>query len=172
MFFFAFSCIPLQFEVDGTTATMTGDLTSSAPRKVRRLLETYPELTLIKLLDCPGSLNDDAAFEAARMIREANINTHVPANGEIASGAVDFFIAGIERTIEEGALIGVHSWGAAGADGDSLPEDDPEHQFYLSYYEEMGISADFYWFTLEAAGPNDIHWMTEEELLLYGLLTD
>ena len=95
------ACMPLRFEVEGTKAVMTGDLTRNAPERIRSLLDSHPNLELIELLDCPGSLDDWAALEASRLIREAGINTLVPEKGEIASGAVDFFIAGVERQVED-----------------------------------------------------------------------
>ena len=169
---FAVGCLPLRFDVTGTTAVMTGDLTSSAPEKVRRLLEDHPDLALIELLNCPGSLDDKAVFQAARLVREAGINTRVPDNGEMYSGAVDFFIAGVQRTVVDGGIVGVHSWSDGFREGSELPPDDPEHDMYEVYYEEMGISDDFYWFTLEAASSDDIHEMTQEELLLYSVVTE
>jgi hypothetical protein len=42
---------------------------------------------------------------------------------------------------------------------------------YLNYYDEMGIPQSFYWYTLEAASAEDIHWMTESELEQYNMLT-
>ena len=47
---------------------------------------------------------------------------------------------------------------------DTITRDDPEHQLYLDFYEEMGTPAAFYWYTLRAAPPDDIHWMTEAEI--------
>jgi hypothetical protein len=161
--------MPLRFEVDGTRAVMTGDLTRNAPDRIGKLLENHPNLELIELLDCPGSLDDQAALEASRMIRAAGINTLVPENGEIASGAVDFFIAGVERQVEDGGLVGVHSWSDGSREGADLPPEDSEHDLYEKYYSEMGISDQFYWFTLNAASSDDIHWMTQEELFQYGL---
>ena len=35
----------------------------------------------------------------------------------------------------------------------------------------MGIPTDFYWWTLEVASYNDIHWMTREEMLAFGVIT-
>ena len=169
---FGIGCMPLRFEVAGTTAVMTGDLTSSAPDKVERLLEEHPDLILIELLDCPGSFDDQAAFEAARLVRKAGINTRVPNNGQIYSGAVDFFIAGVQRTVVDGGIVGVHSWSDGFMEGSELPPDDPQHDMYEAYYQEMGISDDFYWFTLEAASSDDIHEMTQEELLLYSVVTE
>ena len=165
-------CMPLQFDVDGNTAVMQGDLTSRSPKKVAALLAEYPDLEWIELLDCPGSTDDFAALEAARMIRNAGINTRVLGNGEIASGAVDFFIAGVEREVLEGGKVGVHSWSAGAIEGSQLPKEDSEHDLYESYYEEMGISDDFYWFTLNAASSDSIHWMSRDELIEYGLISN
>ena len=35
----------------------------------------------------------------------------------------------------------------------------------------MGIAEDFYWFTLNAADADDIHWMTRTEMKRYKMLT-
>jgi hypothetical protein len=42
---------------------------------------------------------------------------------------------------------------------------------YLDYGREMGLPDDFYWFTIDAASPQDIHWMTRTEMEQYNLLT-
>ena len=104
------------------------------------------------------------------MIRGAGINTRVPSDGEIASGAVDFFIAGVRRDVMEGGMVGVHSWSDGEMEGSEVPESDAEHELYLAFYSEMGISSDFYWFTLDAAPSDGLHYMTQDELQLYGLI--
>ena len=38
--------------------------------------------------------------------------------------------------------------------------DHEEHRVYLDFYEEMGIPEAFYWFTLEAASADEVHWMS------------
>ncbi len=162
-------CIPLRFDVEGSRATMVGDLTGSAPRKVRNLFEEHPDLTTIELVDCPGSLDDVAALEASRLVREQGVDTHVGEDGEIASGAVDFFIAGVNRSVTPGGQVGVHSWSAGSEEGSELPRDHWEHTLYLDYYADMGIDEEFYWFTLDAASSDGIHWMTQDELSSYGL---
>ena len=165
-------CMPLRFDLEGNTAIMTGDLTSSSPDKVARLLEENPDLEWIELLDCPGSMDDIAALEAARLIRDAGINTRVPKQGEIFSGAVDFFIAGVQREVVDGGIVGVHSWSDGSMEGSELPLEHVEHDLYEDYYEEMGISDAFYWFTLNAASSNGIHHMTRAELVEYSVVTD
>ena len=79
-------------------------------------------------------------LQAARLVRSYGLNTVVLADSLIASGGVDFFLAGVERTIEPGAKLGVHTWGGDGFSGAELPRDDPEHNCYLAYYSEMGYS--------------------------------
>ena len=161
----------LQFEIAGNTAIMTGDLTSSSPDVVARLLEDNPQLEWIELLDCPGSTDDASAYVAARMIRNAGINTRVPADGDIASGAVDFFIAGVQRDVLAGGKVGVHSWSDGAIEGSEVSAGDPEHDLYLEFYAEMGIASDFYWFTLNAAPSDGLHYMTRDELQQYGLIS-
>jgi hypothetical protein len=52
-----------------------------------------------------------------------------------------------------------------------VPKDDPQHQLYLSYYDEIGIDPAFYWYTLDAADADNIHYMTLAEMQQYGIAT-
>lgn len=91
--------------------------------------------------------------------------------GMIASGGVDFFLAGVGRTVDTGGKLAVHSWAGDGVTGDQVPRDDPQHSLYLDYYAEMGIPAEFYWFTLQAAPAEDIYYMTADEMAEYQMTT-
>jgi hypothetical protein len=164
---------PLEFVVADTVATVSGVIDASTPSRILRLLLDHPEVTTLRMVDCGGSIDDEAMVTAARLVREHGLATHVPATGMVASGATDLFLAGLHRSAEAGARFGVHSWddgdGSAGTD---LPRDDPAHTLYIEYYSEMGIPAEvFYWFTMEAAPPDGIHWMTDEELERFNFLT-
>lgn len=165
---------PVVFAVDGDTATMTGVIDHSIGERVRSLRADHPQVTTIVMLDVPGSVDDEANLAAARLVRDYGYHTVVPANGTIASGGVDFFIAGVTRTAESGAMLGVHTWGSGwlGPVGADLPRDHPEHIRYLDYYAQMGVPAEFYWFTLEAAPVQTVHYMTAQELRRYGVVTD
>ncbi|MGI9615601.1 MAG: hypothetical protein ACR2QO_22000 [Acidimicrobiales bacterium] len=162
-----------QFAVEGSEATMTGIINGSTPDAVRRLISDHPALTTIVMVDVPGSIDDEANLEAALLVREAGLNTHLDADGSVASGGVDFYLAGVERTFEPGASFGVHSWADIdGTEGKDIPEDDAEHRRYLDYYEQVGIASEFYWFTLDAAPADDIYVMTPADLETYGFATD
>ena len=65
----------------------------------------------------------------------------------------------------------VHSWAEFGAEGTDYPRDSEEHVMYLDYCDEMGIPQSFYWYTLEAASAEDIHYMTSDELVEFRMLT-
>jgi len=164
------------FEVEGETASMYGVIDHTTPQVVKLLLNEHPEVTTIVMIDVPGSDDDPANLAAARLVREHGLNTVVPSNGVIASGGVDFFIAGAERIVEPCAKLGVHSWDEDSPDGgiiygNEVPRDDPSHTMFLEYYREMDVPEDFYWFTLDAAPPARIHWMSGEEILVFGLVT-
>ena len=152
------------FEIDGDVATMAGTIDGTTPDRVAALVAEHPDVRSIVMRDVPGSVNDEANLEAARKVREAGLSTHLLADSVIASGGTDFFLAGAVRTIEPGARVGVHSWGGGEEEALDLPRDHEAHRPYLDYYGDMGVPADFYWFTLEAAPADGIHWMTEAEL--------
>ncbi|HSH05698.1 MAG TPA: hypothetical protein VLL52_24490 [Anaerolineae bacterium] len=155
---------PVSFEVEGEIAIMSGVIDSDLPDQIDDLLYDHPEVTTIVMTYVPGSDDDQANLEGSLMIFEAGLATCVPSGGLIASGGVDFFLAGRTRSAAEDAYVGVHSWAAGdGLEGGDLPEDDPEHDAYLDYYNEIGIDEDFYWFTLEAAPADGMHNMSAEE---------
>ncbi len=167
---------PVAFRVEGSRAFMSGVIDSTTPETVKSLLGEYPSVKTIVMVDVPGSADDEANLKAARMIRKAGLAVHIPADGIIASGGVDFYLAGSTRTMDAGAKFGVHSWGGADEDGNELiateiPESHDMHKLYISYYKEIGVDESFYWYTLKAAPAESIHWMTSEEIRQYGITT-
>lgn len=152
---------------------MEGTINSDTPTQLKAILDANPEIRTIEMYYCPGSSDDEANFPMARMVRARGLNTHITSQSQIASGCVDFFLAGNARTMERGAKIGVHSW----YDDDShkkatdYPPDSPEHELNRKYIEDMLGSDAFYWFTIKAAPANGMHYMTEEEIADYELLT-
>ena len=159
------------FEVRGERAIMRGVIGATTPARVLELAVMSPEVRTIVLTNCPGSIDDVANVRAGRYIRQLGLNTHVPADGEVASGATDLFLAGNHRSAGPGALFGIHSWSGGHVAATDLPRDHEDHRLYLDYYEEMGIPAEFYWRTLSAAPAEGIHWMTEEEFERFDFFT-
>jgi len=48
--------------------------------------------------------------------------------------------------------------------GAQLPREHPLHRDFIQYYRDIGLPEDFYWFALNTAPPDAIHWMTPDEL--------
>lgn len=163
-----------QIEFSGSEATIGGVLGSLTFLQVQRLQAEHPEIDRLILQDVPGSINDEVNVETGRLVRNGGWSTHIPADSEVASGGVDLFCAGVERTLEDGGQLGVHSWANGEQEGADLPVDSPEHTFFIEYLDEMLGSPrgeTFYFFTLQAAPAGDIHWMTADEIEQYELLT-
>ncbi|MEP1095780.1 MAG: hypothetical protein ABJG78_11765 [Cyclobacteriaceae bacterium] len=154
-------------EVSGDTVFMNGDIYKGTLTDMEELLKAHPEITTLVMNYVPGSIDDEANLLASREIRKNKINTYVPEGGMIASGGTDMFLAGVKRNAHETAKIGVHSWGGGDKMATEYPREDEVHEIYLDYYEEMSIPLEFYWYTLEAASADSIHWMTVEEIKKY-----
>lgn len=162
---------------DGQTIEMDGVIGSSVLDDFNELEAAFPDVNTINIVSCDGSTDDAVNLLVSAKVHQKGMSTHILANGDIASGGVDFFMAGTQRTKENNTRIGVHSW--ANGNGDvatDFPVGDPEHQAYIDYYISIGYtqqeSEDFYFFTINAATHEDIHWMTEAEIEQYGLLTE
>ena len=160
---------------DANTAIMNGVIGTNTPQHWDNFVAAFPDVSTLIMQDCPGSENDEANLVASRKIRTQNITIHLPADAEIASGAVDMFLAGTTRTRESGSKIGVHSWSDGNNDATAFEVGHANHQSYIEYYKEMGFSQEdaeaFYYFTINAAPASDIHWMTDAEIEQYKLLT-
>ncbi len=157
----------------GNLLLVLGVVDSDSPDQVYDALKNSPDIRVMVLVNVPGSADDEANLELGRMLRQTGMSAYLPAQGMVASGGVDLLLSGVRRIVERGALVGVHSWADIdGSTGDTVPRDHPDHQPYLEYYREMGIPQEFYWFTLGAAPPDGLHWMTEAEMEQYRIFTE
>ncbi|MCK7612494.1 hypothetical protein [Roseibium sediminicola] len=136
------------------------------------LYRAFPGITTLVLTDISGSSDDATNVRLGYRVRKLGLATHVPAGAEIYSGGVDLFLAGVQRTIGDGAVLGVHSWDDGTRDGADYPKDSPAHDEARSYTEAMLGDDRFYWFTLSAAPSDGIHVMKEREIRDYHLVTE
>ncbi len=154
--------------VDGATVRMAGDVTSATPRQFAAMLAAHPGLKRIEMIDCPGSLDEEANLILARAIRRAGLETVVPAGGSIRSGAVELWLAGATRRAAPDAEFGVHSWADEyGREANDYPANDPVHAEYLGLYREMGMDAAkaqaFYALT-NATPFDDVRYLTRDDM--------
>jgi hypothetical protein len=155
---------------------LDGVINSGAYVEFEKLAKQFPEIKSLNIVNCDGSINDDVNLKLAVYVHEQGFSTHLLANGLIASGGTDLFLAGIKRTTGENTQIGVHSWAGDKETATDFPVGHKHHLPYINYYVQVGFSQqeaeDFYYFTINAAPADSIHWMSKEEIKRYKLLTD
>ncbi|WP_425085627.1 alpha/beta hydrolase [Ruegeria profundi] len=162
---------PTRFVAQGDQIVVTGAIDHTTLGAFRAVAADNPQIKTLVLQNIEGSVDDDANVIFSREVRNRGFDTIVPSDGMVASGGTDLFLAGNRRTLQPGACVGVHSWGGGGIIATELPEDDPEHDRYLDYYDDIGVSEDFYWYTLEVASEDEMHWMTAAEANSYDMAT-
>jgi hypothetical protein len=127
--------------IDAGRAAIIGSTDSISPHHFDAMLRDFPQISVLEMVEAPGTSNDIANLAVGRRIRAAGLNTLVPVGGSVRSGAVELFLAGAIRTVEEGAQFAVHSWlDNHGREPDDFAADHPANRLYLDYYVEMGMS--------------------------------
>ena len=154
--------------LDAGRAALVDVTDEAAPAQFSAMLRDYPGVSMLVMIECPGTEDDRANLRLGRMIHASGITTHVPPGGSVRSGGVELFLAGARRIADPGAEFAVHAW----ADEDGREPTDyaaaaPENRAYIDYYREMGMSAmqaaNFYAMTNSV--PNaDAKWMGAEDM--------
>ncbi len=156
---------------DNRTIEMDGEIKSISLDNFNKLIKAFPNINQINIKNCPGSLDDTANLKLSHKVHKKGISTHLMDNGEIASGGVDFFLAGVKRTKGKNTKIGVHSWSGENETATDFPKGHKYHLPYIEYYKSIGFTQkqaeDFYYFTINSASAKGIHWMSEEEIKKY-----
>ncbi|QRV25145.1 alpha/beta hydrolase [Marinomonas foliarum] len=163
----------LVMDVKENTVYISGILGSDLVEQLSDMVRKKPNITDIVLVDVPGSVDQQATMEGARLIRRLGLNTHIASTGYVLSGGVDLFLGGVKRSIGAGAGVGVHAW----SDGTrvkavNLNEADPIHATYVNFYLEMGVPERFYWFSLDAAPADRVYFLSPEEVYDFELATE
>ena len=163
----------MTFTPSGDALIINGETQTDTLAKFKIALDQYPNTRTIILNIVPGSDDDDVNLKMARVIRKKNLSTHLTKDSIIESGGIELFIGGVERTMERGAQVGVHSWSDDddGYEAHELPKDHKDHKPYIKTYQKLGIPKSFYWFVVNAAPANGMYFMTEDELMRFNLLT-
>lgn len=167
----------LKFRVKDNIAYGYGGTDDRSVAAVKKLMREHPQVDTLVFKKMPGTKDADMNLRLARDIRRRGLNTHIENNSMIASGAVDLFLAGNKRTMECGALIGVHSWSVSGSRSTIRisPTDmgvDRRQKLHENFLRDMGIDPAFYAFTRAAAEPEKIHFMSMDEIRRFDLLTE
>lgn len=154
--------------LDGETAALVDVTDRTSPQDFAAMMEAYPGIDTLRLVEAPGTEHDRANMRLGRMIRGAGLTTHVPDGGSVRSGAVELFLAGVERQVDDGAEFAVHSWmDIYGRQPQDFAPGEGPNRIYLDYYREMGMdeqqAADFYAMT-NSVGFAQAKWLDAAEM--------
>lgn len=112
--------------LDGSRAALVGVTDSRSPAQFAAMLAAYPGITMLEMIEAPGTEDDRANLKLGRMIRARGISTYVPAGGSVRSGGVELFLAGTRRIADPGAEFAVHAWADEdGREANDYPADAP-----------------------------------------------
>lgn len=162
----------MRLVVNGDVVMLDGIINAKSYRQFSDMIAENPQITTLVQGEVLGSIDDDVNIKLGYYVRELGLNTHLTAQSNIQSGGVDLFLAGVRRTMEAGAVLGVHSWTDNTVDGADLPRDSAEHDLTKDYIAAMLGSTAFYWFTLSAAPSDGMYFMTSDDVEKYGLVTE
>ncbi len=163
----------LEIHIEKDVAFISGVLGPDLPEQLTNMVRQSPNIQTLVLVDIPGSIDQEATMQAARLIRRLGLNTMIARTGYVLSGGVDLFLGGVKRNIGAGAGVGVHSWyDQLGIEPEELNLADPIHGTYVNFYLEMGVPERFYWFSLDAAPAERVYFMSPEEIYDFQIATD
>lgn len=140
-------------------ARLVGVTDSRTPAAFLQMLQAYPRIQELEMVDCPGTVDDIANLRLGRLIRARRLATIVPPGGSIRSGTIELFLAGTFRHAADDADIVVHAWRAEDGSGpDLIAMNGATDLAYLQFYQDMGLSSQqaraFY--VLTSAVPNTV----------------
>lgn len=147
-------------------AALVGVTDAASPRQFEAMLQAHPGILTIQMIECPGTDDDTANLQLGRMIRAKGIATHVPDGGSVRSGAVELFLAGSTRQIDDGAEFAVHSWrDSDGKEAADFSADAAPNRAYLEYYRDMGLARPQAFYAMTNAVPNaEARWLDAAEM--------
>ncbi len=129
--------------LDANRAALVGVTDARSPVQFEAMLKAYPGISLIEMIECPGTEDDRANLRLGRMIHARGVSTYVPAGGSVRSGGVELFLAGARHRADPEAEFAVHSWADEdGREARDYPADSPENRAYIDYYRAMGMAPD------------------------------
>ena len=158
------------FSAEGA-ASAVGTIAPGTAARFADFLAEHPKAIATLHLHSPGGSVSDA-LAMGRALREAGIDTRVPANGYCASSCPLVLAAGLHRTAGENAHVGVHQVYAGGTATGTLSRGMADAQTVSAlcqgHLRAMGVDPAV-WIHAMATPPAQLYLLTAEELRRYGL---
>lgn len=166
---------PMTFNlVSGGVLVAEGTIDPGAAGRFASEVEARGEYIKLVSLNSPGGSVDDA-IAMSKLIREKNIATKVAERALCASSCPIVFAGGVTRSAEKDAVVGVHQVFNGSIERPSAEEAMSSAQEITArvarHLDEMGIGAGLWIHALETP-PNQLYYLTREEMAEYRLTTD
>lgn len=97
------------FLPEGETIFMSGSINEDTATGFASVREANPDARRLVMLEADGVAGSPETLAFGRAVREAGFSTHLRNDSVISGGAVDAFIGGTQRTMEDGAVIAVRT---------------------------------------------------------------
>lgn len=166
---------PMTFNlVSGGVLVAEGAIDPGAAGRFASEVEARGEYIKLVSLNSPGGSVDDA-IAMSKLIREKNIATKIAERALCASSCPIVFAGGATRSAEKDAVVGVHQVFNGSIERPSAEEAMSSAQEITArvarHLDEMGIGAGLWIHALETP-PNQLYYLTREEMAEYRLTTD
>lgn len=95
------------FLPEGDTIYMSGSINEDTATGFETIRAANPKANKLVILQADGPTGSAGALRFGRAVRAAGFSTHLRNDSVISGGAIDAFVGGNQRTMEEGAVIAV-----------------------------------------------------------------
>ena len=147
--------------------------------RVIKILKRNSLITRIVLTANGGSIDDRETLRLGRYIRSHGLDTHLITGGVATSGGVSLLLAGKNRSVGKNTFLGVHAWNQCSRNEENelnckqatdFNRQSDEHDLHRNYTIKMLGNDTFYWFSIESAPHNSIHWLSTEERIKFKVI--
>ena len=135
----------------GDSVFVSGEMNTDSADGLAAVIEANPEIKRVVFVDATGETGGPGGIRMGRVIRNAGLRTHLRNDSRVSGGAVDAFLGGTQRTLEDGAMVGALK-GQAGND------------MHLIYVEEMTGGAGYARYAYQFGGRRRPRPMTIAEI--------
>lgn len=147
-----------EFLPDGATLYVSGGVNADTATAFNAVLGANPALAHIVFLSLSAPQASEGAQDFARAIRRAGLSTHARNDSVLEGGAIDAYLGGTRRTMEQGAVFGVLT-----------PSTDAEN--YAGFVNEMTGGDGFARYSAKFGGAKRPRHMTIAEIGAMGLIS-
>lgn len=168
---------PMRFDLQpGGTLLAEGTIDSGAAARFAAEVEARGEYVKTVVLSSPGGSVADA-LEISKLIRDKGLATEVKAGALCASSCPLVLAGGVRRSVEDGAIVGVHQIydgsaqeGRAPTGAEAMAMTQVTTARIGRHLQSMGVKPDLWLLGLETP-PDRLHYLTAKEMTDTQLVT-